>query len=97
MVYFSGTVFDAVWNKKRSGKIEQAMINLDACKDDIDLFRDVLKRYKVKKENEHNCHNPTRKQMDDLIKELAKKFKSEPEKNFLVIYVVAGHGMNCSG
>ena len=35
--------------------------------------------------------------MNDLIKELAAKFKKEPEKNFLVIYVVAGHGMNVSG
>ena len=31
VVYFSATVFDAVWNKKLSGKIDQAMINLNAC------------------------------------------------------------------
>ena len=53
--------------------------------------------YSVKDENEYFVLNPTAKDVQALEEKLVMKFITEKSKNFLVIFVVASHGVNLDG
>ena len=100
MVYFSATVFDAVENPKLKGKegSKQYMGDLPNCTDDIDSFREAMKHYGATDPDDcYVLHNADFKTCNAKFRDLQKRMQKNPETKFLVLYVLAGHGMNVKG
>ena len=70
----------------------------DPCKHDIKVTAASLKSYGVRNENIYRHNNDaTSNSMNQTYKELKKTFKKNPDKNYAVIHVYAGHGMIVGG
>ena len=61
----------------------------------------AMKRYKITDMGPKNMFamlkEPSIKQCNDTIKEIRKQMRENPSENFLIIYVLAGHGMQLEG
>ena len=97
VVYIGIDRYDAVWHLNKQAQVAQVMPNLDTSLDECDSFRKAIKMYSVKDENEYFVLNPTSKDVQALEQKLVMKFITEKSKNFLLIFVVASHGMNLDG
>ena len=73
------------------------MGDLKTCKDDCLTFSGAMTHYAAKPITEHWLADPSLKECIGLMNTVNKKFRDEPDKNFLLMIDVAGHGMNCNG
>ena len=72
------------------------------CLKDCDTIRPVLESYGITDlGGEGKPHimndNGTFKKIFTVMRDLKKRFTMEPDKNFLIVFVLAGHGMQVSG
>ena len=96
-VYFGAEKFDKVFKKMRSGRIKQAMDDLEAPKKDCQIFHEVMQKFPIKEENQFFMYDPSSKEMNKLMMDLYKRFRKNKDTNYVLIFVVAGHGMNADG
>ena len=105
--YFSQSTFDSVW-VERNGKVVQALANLkdehgnSLCKKDIDKIRPILEMYGINDNGPNDLYiinetAITRKAVTGPINDIKKRLGASPEKTFLIVFVIAGHGMQDSG
>ena len=99
---FDAARFDCTekWVDKNdeSKGVKQFMGDLPATVEDTAAFKHAVKHYGVTDENDfYNLHDPTEKQCQAVFRDLIKKFTDNPEDNYLVLFVFAGHGMNVAG
>ena len=77
---------------------KQFMGDLLACTDDIDAFRDCMKHYGVNDpKNAYVLHNADFRTCNTTFRNIQKRLNSDKDKKFLILYVLAGHGMNVKG
>ena len=103
-MYFAQATFNAVYKKNDKGKIVQMMDDLkdedgnSLCWKDIEAIKPILERYGIgnKSEpenlyilNEAHAFAPVKK----VIVEIRRRIRDNPDTNFLIVYVLAGHGM----
>ena len=101
VVYIATSEFDAVWRRDEKGKIVQFMDNLPQCREDCSTLRFVMKRYQITDtgpDHKYNMdNNPTKSEYRDAMKDISKRARDHPDENFLVFYIIAGHGMVFNG
>ena len=109
VVYISNTVFDAVEhipdfiNGDRSKpntekKVMQFMGDLPACLDVIEAFKKAMVYYDLTAPaNTYLLHNAKQSTCMATMSTIKKRLKEDPETNYLIFFVCAGHGMNASG
>ena len=101
VVYFATDKFDEVWKVDRMGEIVQFYANLTECKKDCKTFKNAMKEYKITDTGPEDIYNMDSNPKDDTIKETVKEIKirlrDNPDKNFLIFYILAGHGMVMGG
>ena len=87
--------------KKKDGTTEV----INNCKKDCDQIRVALERYGITdlgppdKEGKdlYIMDNPTMKRKDEVVKNIKLRLREHPNDNFLIVFVLAGHGMHESG
>lgn len=52
---------------------------------------------KDKEENMYVMNNPTDKEKNWVLKHIKTRLKNHPNENFLIVFVLAGHGMHDNG
>ena len=71
---------------------------MPATVNDTAAFKHAVKHYGVTNEEDfYHLHNPSFTQCNAVFKDLIKKLTENPDTNYLILYVFAGHGMNVSG
>ena len=96
VVYFSVSTFNAVLNPKEANK--QFLDDLPACLDNIKTFKEAMEHYgATKPEDVYNLCNESFKQCTVTLRNIQKRIQEDPETNYLILYVIAGHGMNVKG
>ena len=74
------------------------MGDLPACTDDIDAFKEAMKHYgATDPEDCYVLHNANSKECNTTFRTLTQRLQKNPDTNFLILYVFAGHGMNVKG
>ena len=93
---------DKVWRIGKDGKAVQAAGNIPQAEQDIEDFREPMKRYGITNSGPHleetgrsmyDLKDPTVKQLSEARSHLKKRLISEPERNFLIFYIFACHGI----
>ena len=81
----------------RGINIEQGVKDLPTCKLDIDEIKKTVIKYGVTDMGRNNRYlldfTPTYKRVFKVRTSIAKRLKAGPDKTYLLIYAVAGHGM----
>ena len=78
--------------------MKQAIDDLDKCKEDCDTLEDAFSRFEFTDPgNIYRLHNPTSKQVRDVRLAVVKRIREHPEKKFVVVYLIAGHGIQING
>ena len=97
IVYFATCKYNAVWHRDDKGFIDQFYLDLPDCKQDCKTIRSAMKRYKITDTGENDMYimdnDPSDMQVKATITNIRKRIRSKPDDNFLIIYVLAGHGM----
>ena len=74
------------------------MVDLPSCTDDMDAFRDAMKHYGATDPADcYVLHNASFRECNSTFREITERISSNKDKNFLILYVFAGHGMNVKG
>ena len=102
MVLFDAAKFDQVEkfiDKNDPSKgVKPFMGDLPATVDDTAAFKSAMNYYGITNEEDfYNLHDPTLNECNAVFRELIKKFAENPDTNYLILFVFAGHGMNASG
>ena len=87
--------------KFRGVKIEQGVNNLDKCKDDIDLIRKCLAKYGIIDMGRNDSYllddTPTYNRVFKVRTSIKKRIKKTPDNTFVLVFALAGHGMQMDG
>ena len=85
----------------RGVKIEQGVKDLPACKLDIDEIRTCVAKYGIidmgKNDRYLLDYTPTYKTVFNVRTGISKRLQANPDKTFLLLYALAGHGMQMDG
>ena len=75
------------------------MADLPACAGDCQTFREAMERYQINDPN--NIYNldsdPKHKEIITTMRTIQRRLLKDPDKNFLINYCLAGHGMHQNG
>ena len=102
VVCFITTKFDQVWLKNsQSGEIEQGVPNVASYKQDCDKLRSLLERYDVSDTGANDLYlldnDPTSDQVQKVADNIKQRLSESPRENFLIVYIIAGQGMEHYG
>ena len=85
----------------RGVKVEQGINNLPDCKCDIDVIRKCVAKYGITDMGRNNIYllddTPTYSRVFKVRTGIAKRLKASPDNTFLLVYALAGHGMQMDG
>ena len=93
---------DKVYKIDKDGKAVQAAGNIPQAEQDIEDFREPMKRYGITNSGPlseftgrsmYDLKDPTVKQLSDARSHFKKRLNSEPERNFLIFFIFACHGI----
>ena len=74
------------------------MGDLPACTEDIEAFKEAMEHYGATDPDDcYVMHNANFKECNTIFRNMQNRIKKNPDTNFLVLYVFAGHGMNVKG
>jgi hypothetical protein len=74
------------------------MGDLPACLDDINAFKECMKYYDLTDpDNIYELHNKSFRECNKTFINIKNRLKKEPETNYIIFIVAAGHGMNSEG
>ena len=97
MLFFATSCFDSTWKQNENGKYEPFYVNLDMCKSDCEIVRRTLKKFQVTDTGKDGIYNlvndPTLVQVVNATADIRRRLKRNPDKLFLIFYMIAGHGM----
>jgi len=101
VLYFATSRFDSVWRQDKEGNVVQAMPDLPQCKDDCASLREAMRRYLVLDDGPEQLYkmddNPDLKRLWRVRRHIRRRLMDNPDKNFLIVYVLASHGIQSSG
>ena len=96
VIYFGQNLFDKLF-KKKNGRVVQAYGNLKECKNDCRRMRRTLERFGIGLREKYNFYfdkdDTTAMKCMKAVRDLKNRCKENPDKRFLFVYVLAGHGM----
>ena len=88
--------YDAVSRIDENGKTVQALDDLPSCKDDCAALRIALAKYHITDTGPGDIYriedNPSAEHKDAILLSIKKRLRDNPHKNFLIVFVLAGHG-----
>ena len=74
------------------------MADLPACLDDVEAFKKCMEYYDLTNpENTYTLHNESFRNCNKTFINIKNRLKNDPDTNYLIFIVAAGHGMNSSG
>ena len=93
-VYFATSKFDKVVKKCKNGTYKPVFDDLDTAKQDCIDLEQCLRKYQIEDEEDiYRINEPTMKEFQNTLNKITKRIKSQPEEQFLVILLFAGHGI----
>ena len=96
MLYFGQNDFDKVF-KRKNGKVGPAYGNLKECQNDCRRMRRTLTKFGIGLRKKYNYYldqgNNTAMKCMRAGADMKKRCKNNPDKRFLFIFVLAGHGI----
>ena len=99
-LYFGTSKFDSCW-KDENGEVVQGVHDIPSAKDDCHTLRVPLERYQICDNGDNGIYNldddPSWTQLVTAKSDIQNRLKNNPDVNFLVIYVVASHGIHRDG
>ena len=88
-------------HKRVDDKIMQGVTDLSECRKDIEIVCSTLKRYNIKDMGRKDIYkldkDPSWAEVIVARKDLSSRVKNSPDLKFLLIFVVAGHGIMRDG
>ena len=100
IVTFNQCSYDKVWINK-NGKVEQGCQNIQSCTQETNTLEQILKRLDNNSTGEQNIfalgENTDTKKIQEVMDEIRKTVSESPDKNFLIVYILAGRGVQYNG
>ena len=98
---YAAEKFDTAWKEDETVTkgifAKQGVDNLSTCKQDIKEIEEIFARYGVTDMGTDKIYQlndtPSWKRVERARKDIAGRIKRNPEKKFLVVFAIAGHGM----
>ena len=88
------TRFDQVFEKNKDGSFSQAYPDLPAAKKDCDDLQECLQKYRIQGEDDiYRLDDPIFKLINKNFSKIRTRIKKNPDRNFLTIWLFAGHGI----
>ena len=109
VIYFACVNFDRVWTKDKKGQVTPAMAELPAVTEDIRTMKKAMLAYEIvdtgptvmKNGKEKGMYeldeDPKLHEIEEVKRHLIEYLRTHPEELVLIVYVIAGHGMQMSG
>ena len=93
-IYFATKKFDKVVKKCKDGTYKPLFDDLDTAHQDCIDLEQCLRKYQIEDEEDiYRLNDPTMKEFEGTLKKITRRIKGQPEEQFLVILLFAGHGI----
>ena len=100
VVYCAASHYDAVWKRDRHSNVAQALPDLPLSEHNCTTLRAALEKYDFVDTGPGGVYNldddPTKADADEVVFSIRKRLTDNPQKNFIIVYILSGHGIQDS-